>query len=329
MANSHAGRMIQHIYFGIELAISMGCRQILIKDGAEYVGFILAGSGKSLVHKNRVLHSLTAEDLNSELRSLNEHSEAVRRMYELVVGIARWKDGQDPDLEEVMHNPRKLREMMHSREEEPVSNIKREFLGLLENTKWRQTYWEVTADNLLRFLNAMSRSEDITEEPMYPHGEVFFNRVNNILEYLSVFGYQGPSIYHGRSNKSIARPEDNDPNLEMVGTKRAVPHIPFVKKGIVAAGMDWACVAKNKSFRYTPAKGKGPVAGFTDAKSRDGLVGNPQFEAFYASLRVWVHSKVKKDKLTKDKGKRRTNEDDEEMEENGSPPKKKRAISFL
>lgn len=315
---------MQHIYFGMNIAIESGTRMILIKDGAAYVGFILKGA-MTLCIRNKVVKSLSAEDLTIQLNLLNTHTDAITKIHGIVFELEKLREEEDPTVGECVRNPRSLRSMIQNRTPLTLSSRKEEILKLLSLTAYSQSYWDITPSNILRFLNALDRKENISEEPMYIHGDVFFARASNILEYISVFGPQGPSIYQGTSAKQISRPEVDDPNLAIIDSKKAVPHIPYTKVGIIQAASDWAAVAKNKAFRYTPAKGKGPVAGFSDNKKRHGVIAHPQFEAFYAALRHWIFSgHVVNQPLGK--GKRKANDMEIEGEEEQAGPSKKRVV---
>jgi len=319
LASTHAGRMIQHIYFGINLAIKIGGGLHLIRDGSEYAGFIVEGDDLQVIHKNRVARSLEPNDLFIELQKLNSHAEAIRKIYELLVEIRTIGGEEELTLQEQLKsNPRLLRKMVQSRSAEDISTIRDVLGGLLEEVKYTQTYWEINTQNVLRFLNAMARGESTDDFPMFIHLEVICNRSSNILEYLSVFGGQAPSIFHGNTTRKIAKPEAIDPNLELIGGKRTVPHIPFIKKGLIAANADWMAVQRNKAFRFTASsiKSKGlGMTGFSSNKGRDGVIDNPHFDAFYATLRQWVHTNYAKQVVgsSKGKGRARENDDDDEM----------------
>lgn len=309
--------MIQHIYFGVDLAIKMGAGLHIIRDGSQYAGFLLEGDELQVIVKNRTVRSLEPHDLQSELQKLNSHAEAVRKIYELLIELPRF-DGDDEEIsqEGIRSNPRMLRKMIQSRAPEVITTVKEKLNELIEDLKYTQTYWPINQETITRFLGAMSRLETTIDLPMYIHSEVLCGRSSNILEYLSVFGGQAPSIFHGNSVKQIARPESVDPNLELIGGRRAVPHIPFIKKGLVAASADWAAVWRNKAFRYTAvnAKSKGQgVAGFSSNKGRDGVIANPSFEGFYALLRQWIYSNNSRTVGSSARGKRRAQDDDEEM----------------
>lgn len=319
--------MIQHLYFGIQLAIDSGGRLIPIVDGAAYCGFVLKGDNLVVAVRNKIVKALEPEELQAQLRLLNTHQEAVEKIHQVVVELEKLRDLEDPSIESCTRNPRALRAMIQNRLATTLEPKKEKILELIQKLSYSQTFWDITSPNILRFLTLMDRKEDIFEEPMYIHGDVFFARASNILEYISVFGSQGPSIYEGTAAKQVCKPEDVDPNLHIIDGKRAVPHVPYKKTGIIQAAAGWATASKNHSFRYTPAKGKGMVTGFSDNKKRDGVIANPHFEAFYSSLRHWMYSS-QTENLKQGKGKRKADTMEVDREDRAEGSSKKRITWF-
>jgi hypothetical protein len=287
----------------------------------------LKGDDIVVANKNRILKALEPEELQKQLRLLNTHTEAVEKIHSMVFELEKLRDIDDPTVETCSRNPRALRQMIQNRPSLVIEPKKEKIIELIQKLSYSQTFWEVKADNILKFLLALDRHDDISEEPMYIHGDVFFARASNILEYISVFGSQGPSIYQGTAVKQIMRPELDDPNLHVVEKKRAVPHIPFKKVGIIQAAADWASVAKNHAFRYIPAKGKGQVSGFSDNKKRDGVIANPLFENFYSALRHWSYS-GHVENPSQGKGKRKADDMDIDAAGRGEGSSKKRITWF-
>lgn len=192
--------------------------------------------------------------------------------------------------------------------------------------RYQQTYWTINPENILMFLRYMLQRVDMMDEPMYLHTDVLMGRSSNILEYLSVFGGQAPSFYFGNVVKQIRNVNDVDPNLANVNNKRALPHIPFAIKGLIASALDWATVRRSKAFKFAGPKKNGQGAPFSDAKARDGIITSPQFDAFYSSLRMWVYSGDSGTIVQK--GKRKAGED-METDEAGSSKKPKTSFTFM
>lgn len=329
LASTAAGKVVQHIYFGMQLCIEMGGFMYLIKDGAEYTGFAIEGKGLSLLAKNKVRNSYDEDDILSALSLLSTHGTAVKRIFDAVIAISRF-DGnmEEITVDECKKNPRLLRALIQARgakDIEEIREILNEYIGQL---RYQQTYWDTTPKNILRFLQAMSQNVSMKDEPMYVHIDVLTNRSSEILEYLSVFGAQAPSFYYGNTVKQLMNTGEEDPNLRLIDGKRAVPHLPYVKKGLIQSAMDWATIRRSHAIKFQGPKKQGQNAGYSDSRSRDGVIANPEFEDFYPLLRLWSYSRSN-DGGGKSKGKKRATDGDDDMEEGSSKKKPKVAYSFL
>lgn len=328
LASTIPGRIIQHIYFGMNLTIELGGRLTLIRNGGEYAGFVVEGENLKVLYKNRVRTSLGAEEMGIQLASLNTHSKAAGKIHEYLVEISRI-DGEMETItvQDIIQNPRKLREMVQARPGGDIESI-REVLGdNVADLKYDQTYWEISSKNITRFLMALSQNQDIEDEPMYLHMDVLTNRSSKVLSYLSVFGHQAPSIFHGNTTKRILAVGEDDPNLAVVSGKRAVPYIPFVKKGLIAAGADWVAARRAKAFKYVGPKKTGAGGGFSSARDRHGVITNPDFDAFYVAMRMWMYTEEERPAQPRGKKRAQGDDDDEAMET--EQPKKKAIFRFM
>jgi len=333
LSSTPAGRVIQHVYFGINLCIDMGGRLHIIKDGSDYAGFAIEGENLSVLVRNRIKNSYQPDDIRVALESLSSHSAAVRKIYDILVAVGRVDGGEEQrTFEECVQNPRVIREMILARGAKDM-NALRETLGeRIGELKYRQTYWEDTSENLLKFIQKLTHGASMMNEPMYVHIDVMMNRSSNLLEYLSVFGSQAPSLYYGDTVKQIAATGKDDPNLRLINGKRALPYIPYVKKGLIAAAMDWATVHRSHAIKFQGPRGKiGPNAPFADKKARTGLITAPQFDDFYSLLRLWSFSESNDDASgsSKKAGKRKQVDDDADMAEGSSSKKPKMQYTFL
>jgi hypothetical protein len=330
LASTAAGRVIQHIYFGIKLCIEMGGRMSILCDGSEYLGFAIEGKGLSLLHKNRVRHSFPEKDVESSFESLSSHTTALKEMYEAIIAHSRI-DGQEENttIEECKLNPRLLRKLIQDRKPADMQEIREilsEKIGLL---RYHQTYWDLTPKAIIKFLRLMTQNADIYDEPMYIHLDVLMNRSSDILKYLSVFGAQAPSFHYGNVIKQISNFGGDDPNLKLVGDKRALPHIPFVKKGLVAAAMDWAKIARTHTISFAGPKKPGPNVAFSDTRARDGVVGGQEFDELYPLLRLWSYSRSNDaGPSSSSKGKKRSDRMDDD-DESSVPKKSKVQYTFM
>lgn len=125
LASSHAGRVIQHIYFGIKLCIEMGGKLSLISDGAVYAGFSIEGKSLVLLEKNRIRNSFAKEDVERALEQLSQHDGAVKAIYTAVLALGR-SDGAEENitLDECKRFPRKLRQLIQARRAVEIEDIR-------------------------------------------------------------------------------------------------------------------------------------------------------------------------------------------------------------
>lgn len=156
---------------------------------------------------------------------------------------------------------------------------------------------------------------------------------SEIIHYLSVFGSQAPSIYHGSSSLPITNPgAPEDPNLVLNEKgQRAVPHVPYVIKGLLAAVADWSTAYRQHAFRYTPSKNTAVGKAFSSGKKahRDGIVGDPQFMAFYQGLQEWMFRDGNRGEKKKNKKRKSDGDVEPGEDEDMTAPKKKTRFTFL
>jgi len=331
LSATQPGRVIQHIYFGITLCIELGGFMHLINDGAEYTGFAIEGNNLQILAKNRIKDSASPDDIERALEQLSTHKEAIKNIFNALIEIGR-ADGTEETItmDQMAANPRVLRAFIQARRPKDLNDYREEINDNVAKLRYRQTYWEVNAKNLVRFLQCVVQQVKIDDEPMYVHTEVLMNRSSTVLEYLACFGAQAPSIYFGNTIRQIANTGGEDPNLKLVNNKRALPHIPFVKKGLIAAAGDWATVRRSHAIKFAGPKKPGMNAPFSDARARDGILANPEFDEFYPLLRLWSYADIGVDKEINARGnKKRKDNEDVDMGEGTSSKKTKVSYSFL
>jgi hypothetical protein len=330
LASNRAGKIIQHIYFGIRMAIYTGAKIVLLKDGVNYAGFVLEGT-LSILEKNMTRNSLGEEDFKKEISALNSHHASVEKIHEILLAIGRL-DGKDEEttVDEIALHPRKLRRMIIERKDKDIEEKRKILDEHIEKLSYRQDYWEINSESLIKFLTAMTQRKNMDDEPLYVHIDTLLNRSSEVIPYIAVFGPQAPSIWYGSQIKAICPIDKPDPNLEKIDNKRAIPHIPYATKGVIAAAQDWSAVYRNKAFKFVPATGKGPVKGFSASKGRTGFIADPNFDNFYTMLRLWVH-KEKGDKMdtSSDSKRKRDNAGMDVDGEGRKSQKKPKVFAFL
>jgi len=330
MAGTQAGRVIQHIYFGITLCIELGGFMHLISDGAEYAGFAIEGNNLQLLAKNRIKDSASPDDIERALELLSTHKEGIRNIYDALIEVSR-ADGAEELItcDQMATNPRILRKFIQARRAEDLNEYREMINENIGKLRYRQTYWEMTPKNIVRLLQCVIQRVQVDEEPMYVHIEVLMNRSSSVLEYLACFGAQAPSFYFGNTIRQIANTGNEDPNMKLINNKRALPHIPYVKKGLIAASSDWATVRRTHAIKFAGPKKAGANAPFSDAKARDGIIANPEFDEFYPLLRLWSYADIGGDVDKRGGGKRKKADEDVDMGEGTSSKKSKVSYSFL
>jgi hypothetical protein len=257
------------------MAIYTGAKIVLLKDGVNYAGFVLEGT-LSILEKNMTRNSLGEEDFKKEISALNSHHASVEKIHEILLAIGRL-DGKDEEttVDEIALHPRKLRRMIIERKDKDIEEKRKILDEHIEKLSYRQDYWEINSESLIKFLTAMTQRKNMDDEPLYVHIDTLLNRSSEVIPYIAVFGPQAPSIWYGSQIKAICPIDKPDPNLEKIDNKRAIPHIPYATKGVIAAAQDWSAVYRNKAFKFVPATGKGPVKGFSASKGRTGFIADP------------------------------------------------------
>lgn len=323
LSNTQIGRQLQHVYFGMELSRKSGGLLEFFKEGVQYKGFVIVDGG-AILDKGVLREPKAPNDLTADIRSAATHRAAVKEIV-TQLGLLTDMAGNEVevDVDRAVTSPRYLRNQIMKVNASSIEGIKDELKKHIALLRYSQVFWEITQENVVNFLRAMSSSASWNDEPLYVTLETMTSR-NNIVNYLSVFGFQAPSIYDGNESRTIAAPSVDDPNLAEVAGKRVLQYIPVYSKGLMNAAADWASVANNRSLKFHGAKKK--QAGKFADRSKDTLViSGAFFPTFYENLRSWVHESTGGKAKTQDKGKRRQ----DAMDVDGGGPSKKPKVVLL
>jgi hypothetical protein len=321
LSGTQAGKIIQHIYFGMSLCEETGMSLALITDGGSYAGFKLIGDVPLLLRGQKKI-AVSGSDMLEELAALNEHSAAVRKFFDTVVEIGRADGSGEPvTFDMLCRYPRLLRQMVQARSPKDINEIQSILAETIRDMKYSQTYLEINTENIGTILQAIIAKSSSSDLPFYVSADTVFNRSSMVVEYLAAFGPQAPSFFHGSKGVKIVPHGDDDENLVVVGKKTKLPYLPVYKKGISAALLDWASMVSSKSIKYTPSKA--PSA-FCDTSKTHCIISGKDFVPYYNQIKTILYMAVpaKQVKVDKGKGKRRAESDVEESEDDVRPLKK-------
>jgi hypothetical protein len=165
LSSTAPGRVIQHVYFVMDMAIKMGCEIRLLRDGSEYAGAVILGKG-IILYKKTVLKQLDADDFARQIRLMAKHHEAIQKIWETLFGIKRIDEkDEDMTLIDLQKNPRNIRKMVQDRRSEDIEEHRKVLCEQFANLRYAQEYWDITSKTIVSFFTKMSQKTDVTGEP--------------------------------------------------------------------------------------------------------------------------------------------------------------------
>lgn len=242
-ASTESGRILQHIFAGVQMALEAQARLYLIYDRG-YTGFTLHGWYFHVSIYDRVYVPLEAERLTGEIKQADEHANAILGIMRLLKDLKIDKGAPA----EVKKLPKKLDDLkgarhLHElicyrvRDEETDDKID----ALIGSTSFQQTFRPFTVDNIIQAIEWIVNDEVVPmDEPMFLGGGIA-RRHEKALEVFSVFGELGPSflVPGGRGIKIPATVAD-DVQLVAKGKAPAPLNVMVLsKKPLLACMNDW------------------------------------------------------------------------------------------
>jgi hypothetical protein len=292
LSSTLAGKVIQHIYFGIKLSLESGLIMDTILDGGKYVGFMLRGPAVILA-RGSMVPPMEHEALQKAVEGLGRHRATIQKIAEMLYVIPLIGAAQHAiDLAVCAKNPRALLQEFLKRPVSAIEEKRKEFGELIDLLTFDQEWVSKNEVEIVNcFRDIVSGSSDINT-PLYDSKDVILSR-DNILHALARFGPQAPTIFFGTKVVHISAPGAPDPNLIKQGDppRNVLPYVPVSYTGLYNAAEKWKQVRSARAIKFPPAK-KGAAGTVADRKACSTLITGAQFEAFYPMLKEWVHANV-------------------------------------
>jgi hypothetical protein len=132
LSSTLAGKVIQHIYFGIKLSLESGLIMDTILDGGKYVGFMLKGPAVILA-RGSMVPPMEHEALQKAVEGLGRHRATVQKIAEMLYVIPLTGAAQHAiDLAICGKNPRALLQEFLKRPVSAIEEKRKEFGELID-----------------------------------------------------------------------------------------------------------------------------------------------------------------------------------------------------
>jgi hypothetical protein len=235
------------------------------------------------------------------IKGLNQHEEALIEIGSILTKIPVNGMSIDFDMERAKKSPRYVFGEIRRRGVESIegddAKVKKLLQKEIKRLRYEQEFWIINQENITRFITCIATNADLKDAPMLCEDSVLLNR-SSIVEYLSVFGFNAPSIFNGDQTMKIPMPGTEDINLVEKDGKRRMPFIPYIIKGLNQASSDWGAVRSSGGFKYFAAK-KGGAGKFDDVKKRSGVVDKKHLDEAYPLLKAWMHADMEQADIDK------------------------------
>jgi len=287
------GLELQHIFYGIDMAVRLGGQFALISEGREYRGFAVVRTEGSILDKNVVRPALSTEDIKKEVDKLRVHERALAKIKTILDGIPDVSGvATEMDIELYRLSARRLAEFIYTKDTSLLSDDDKTALrDAIEETVYAQTYWEITPENLMKLLRALVHNKWFdADAPYYLYRGVALS-TDPVTRALAAFGPDAPSCFQGDERRTISKPGVDDPNLVKTdGRRTRLPYIPIYRVPILTAATHWKSVQSRGEIRFKPPRAKKPE--FTNRTAMQFAVEGDHFDAFYTLLREYVAGKT-------------------------------------
>jgi len=293
-AESTEGLELQHIFFGIKLALETQSRVYFVHTHGRYNGFVMLGEGFSVIAQEKEYGPVSADQVRVELQSISLHDIALKEICELLsnatLGNSRKRRAVTTSS---ISGYRQLYQEANARKID--GEEKETILRLTNDLSFPERFWKVSPATIDTLLDVYVNNDGVhpNEAPMYIGSGLLFETSQAYLA-LSVFGPTAPSFFTiGGEKKDIPDLSRPDP-LSAIDpeTKRQVlPFIPYTMKSMRTAMQDLYKVYKDRAVFILPKERAGPsrTTQFT-GKSRNEI---------WTSLRTHIGSRKEEDQNAK------------------------------
>lgn len=215
IAQTQTGRILQHIFCGVKLAIEGQARLFLIIDNDRYLGYTLHGWYFALTIGGYRYAPFVHEELLAQVRVIDEHSVAIAQIMQRLTKLklpdtkkVMPKAAMKAKMIEVAKNPRALAELIRMFKLEDTEEIE-EIEKLATKLSFPQRYWSLDAQSILKAIDYLLSGEfPPNSEPMYARGGTL-TTTKPALSILALFGDQAFS-FRTTGGQAITVPKDRD-----------------------------------------------------------------------------------------------------------------------
>jgi hypothetical protein len=259
--DSFLGLQLQHIFFGVQLALETQARVFIVSELETYQGFVLLGEGFSVVAHDKVYTPVSSEELRIHLSSMSIHNNALEKICDLLSAstLAGSKKRKRVVPGDISSN-RSLYVEFHQRSIDDDTEEK--ILSLANDLSFPERYWRVNPTTIAKLFESYGKRDGghPESEPMYI-GSGLLNSVDAAYLALSVFGPTAPSFYTVKGEKKdIPAPGRPDPLsvLDAATGKPILPVVPYTMKSIRTAMADLYKVYMDRAIYVLPRERAGP-----------------------------------------------------------------------
>jgi hypothetical protein len=259
--DSPEGMVFQHIFYGIDLALSTQSRLFLVAEHGQYCGFVLLGMGFTVVAQDLRFEPVSAEDLRDEVAKMSPHDLALDELSKLfseaTIGTTKKRVKVS---KENLKSYRSIYNQYHKRSFD--SEEKDRIDSLISDLSFPERFWTVSPNTIDLFLGIYANrdGQHADDAPMYIGSGLVREDSANYLA-LSVFGSTAPSFFTvGGEKKAIPAPGKPDPLsvIDPATKKPTLPVIPYTMKGIRTSMDDLYKVWKDRAIFVLPRERAGP-----------------------------------------------------------------------
>lgn len=200
IASTETGKVLQHIFCGISLAIRAQARLFPIVEGRRYLGFTIHGWYFTVSidgYRHRPMEYATLVD---HVRQVDEHAVALAEIFRMLSKLkltdtnkAMGKTVLQALRSDVANNPRKLAEVIR-RFRIDDHTIAEEIEKCCSRLSYPQRFWPYTVENILRAVDFLvADSFPPVDTPMFPRGGTITSR-SPAIAIFALFGESGFSF---------------------------------------------------------------------------------------------------------------------------------------
>lgn len=177
IASTETGRVLQHLFLGISLAVRAQGRLFPIMDQRRYLGFTLHGWYFTVSIDGYKHRPVDTAELAKQVRRVDEHAVALAEILQRLQKLKLKDTNRVPSKmflqtakEDALRNPRALANLVRSfklEENEIIEEIEK----MATRLSFPQRYWPFTVENILRAIDLLvSDSFPPIDVPMFARG---------------------------------------------------------------------------------------------------------------------------------------------------------------